>query len=92
MLAKWLGVQVKTTEGGRYTAETNEKFEYLVEADDLAYWDKSNIPALIVLVRLSDSTMYWRPVDVGRPGERRRLDVDKTRDVFTLRQPMPSAA
>lgn len=64
MLGKWIGVQVKTTEGGKYTAETEVKFEYLLDPADLAYWRQSNLSLIIVLVRLSDHSMYWKPVDV----------------------------
>lgn len=83
MLGKWLGIQVKTTEGGKYTAETDTKFEYLLEPADLAYWRQSNLPVIIVLVRLSDHTMFWQQVDAGRLTEPRRLDIDKARDGFT---------
>ena len=41
MLGKWVGVQVKTTEGDKYTAETDARFEYLLDPSDLAYWRQS---------------------------------------------------
>ena len=83
MLGKWVGVQVKTTVGGKYTAETDEKFEYLLDPADLVYWKRSNFPLIIVLVRLSDHTMYWQRVDAGRLNEPRRLDIDKSKDAFS---------
>ncbi|NJC33132.1 hypothetical protein GGR88_000606 [Sphingomonas jejuensis] len=82
MLAKWVGVQVKTTVGGSYTGEDEQRFEYLLEPADLAYWGPSNIPMIIVLVRLSDHTMFWKAVNAGRLDEPRRLDFDKAADVF----------
>lgn len=82
MLGRWVGVQVKTTEDGKYTAETEGKFEYLLDSTDLEYWRQSNIPVIIVLVRLSDCSMYWQQVDAGRLDDPRRLDIDKKRDVF----------
>lgn len=83
MLGKWVGVQVKTTEDAKYTAETEVKFEYLLDPTDLAYWRQSNLPVIIVFVRLSDHTMYWQHVDAGRITEPRRLDIDKRRDAFS---------
>ncbi|MBX9846770.1 MAG: DUF4365 domain-containing protein, partial [Xanthobacteraceae bacterium] len=82
MLAKWVGVQVKTTVGGNYTGEDEHRFQYLVEPADLAYWRQSSIPVIIVLVRLSDDTMFWKSVDAGRVDEPRRLDFDKVKDMF----------
>lgn len=82
MLAKWVGVQVKTTVEGNYTGEDTSSFEKLVEPTDLAYWRQSSIPVIIVLVRLSDNSMFWKAVDAGRLDEPRRLDFDKVRDVF----------
>ena len=82
MLARWIGAQVKATERGRYTAETDIAFEYLLDPSDLAYWSNSNIPVIIVLVRIEDGTMFWKPVGDGRPGEPRRLVFDKVKDVF----------
>jgi hypothetical protein len=83
MLGKWVGVQVKTTEAAKYAAESDTKFEYLLDPKDLAYWRQSNLPVIIVLVRLSDHTMYWQRVDAGRITEPRRLDIDKKSDAFS---------
>jgi hypothetical protein len=81
-LAKWIGAQVKTTETGAYGHENDAGFEYLLKPDDLEYWSGSNIPVIIVLVRLSDNTMYWKPVDAGSFAEPRRLHFDKAHDRF----------
>lgn len=78
----WIGVQVKTTASGVYTREDASRFEYLLEPEDLEYWGPSNIPVIVVLVRLSDNSMFWQRVGAGRPSEPRRLDFDKSRDVF----------
>jgi hypothetical protein len=83
-LAKWIGVQVKTTAGAEYLRETEQGFEYLLNGDDLAYWRTANIPVVIVLVRLSDSSMYWKQVDAQGGQEPRRLRIDKTSDCFDL--------
>ena len=37
-LGKLLGVQVKSTESGKYIRETDRSFEYLLKLDDLVYW------------------------------------------------------
>lgn len=83
MLAKWVGVQVKTTLDGDYTAETDRRFEYLLDPADIAYWRQANIPVIIVLVRLKDQTMFWKAVDAGRMTEPRRLDFEKAKDAFS---------
>lgn len=82
MLANWIGAQVKTTEKEAYTYEDDKGFEFLLKPDDLDYWSGSNIPVIIVLVRLSDSTMFWKAVDAGSTAEPRRLRFDKARDRF----------
>jgi hypothetical protein len=41
-----VAVQVKTTENGRYTAETDDAFEYLCEPADIAYWQQLRIPTM----------------------------------------------
>ena len=82
MLAKWVGVQVKTKEKSRYTAESDVYFEYLLDPSDLAYWQGSNIPVVVVLVRLEDSAMFWKPVASGIAGEARRLVFDKRADGY----------
>jgi hypothetical protein len=82
MLARMIGVQVKTTEGARYAHEDDHGFEYLLNLDDLSYWRGSNIPVIIILVRLSDSSMYWKEVDAGTTGEPRRLRFNKATDCF----------
>ena len=81
-LAKWLGAQVKTTDSDSYSYEDNAGFEYLLKPDDLAYWRGSNIPLIIILVRLSDASMYWKPVDAGEVSEPRRLRFNKAADRF----------
>jgi hypothetical protein len=54
-----------------------------LDPTDLAYWRQSNLPVIIVLVRLSDHSMYWQRIDAGRSNEPRRLDIDKRRDAFS---------
>src|SRR3954471_19584037 len=55
-LGKLLGVQVKSTEGGAYTRESDRSFEYLLKPVDLKYWRTSNVPVIVVLWRKSDAT------------------------------------
>ncbi|MHC2664591.1 DUF4365 domain-containing protein [Bradyrhizobium diazoefficiens] len=82
MLAKWVGAQIKTTESDRYSYEDDNGFQYLLDPDHLVYWRDSNLPLIIVLVRLSTSEMYWKQVDAGAASEPRRLHFDKTADRF----------
>ncbi|MHA7774748.1 DUF4365 domain-containing protein [Roseibium sp. M-1] len=46
-LGKLLGVQVKSSADGKYVRETDQQFEYVIKAADLAYWRKYNIPVII---------------------------------------------
>jgi Domain of unknown function (DUF4365) len=80
MLGKTIAVQVKTTADGRYTGETDASFEYLLRTADLDYWRSSNLPVIIVLLRLSDESFFWKSVDQGVAGEERRLLFDKAAD------------
>ena len=80
--ARWIGVQVKTTDSAAYSYEDATGFEYLLNPDDLAYWRRSSIPVIIVLVRLSDGSMYWKPVLGGDGTEPRRLRFDKAADRY----------
>src|ERR1700730_3281718 len=41
---RFVAAQVKTTDDGIYTAETDQSFEYLMDAKDAEYWRGSNIP------------------------------------------------
>ena len=77
-----IAVQIKTTETGKYTGETEAGFNYLLRSEDLAYWKPSNLPVIIVLHRTSDNTFFWKEV-VGGVGEgERRLQFDKQLDVL----------
>ncbi len=66
-LAQMIAVQVKTTETGRYSGETDDGFSYLLKKKDLAGWKSSNLPVIIVLYRESDETFFWKHVG-DRPG------------------------
>lgn len=84
-LGKLLGVQVKSTEDGSYTRESEQSFEYLLRPDDLKYWRGYNIPVIIVVWRKSDGTAFWKDVTDCVKGEERRLRFDKDADVFDAR-------
>ncbi|MGD9671554.1 MAG: DUF4365 domain-containing protein [Hyphomicrobiaceae bacterium] len=84
-LGKVLGVQVKSTNSGRYIREDDRGFEYILKPDDLAYWRGTNYPVIMVVWRQSDGTAYWKDVSDGVKGEERRLVFDKVADVFDAR-------
>jgi hypothetical protein len=84
-LGKLLGVQVKSTKGGKYIRETDRSFEYLLKPDDLEYWRTTNIPVILVMWRESDGSAYWKEVTDCVRGEERRLRLDKETDVFDAR-------
>src|SRR5262249_11047830 len=73
-----VAVQVKTTEDRRYTAETEAGFEYLCEPNDIAFWQGGSLPVTVVLVRLSDQTLFWKQAPMkGSPTDMdtRRLHI-----------------
>src|SRR5262249_43523665 len=77
--------QVKTRQDRAYTAETETGFEYVCEPEDVAYWQQANLPVIIVLVRLSDNSLYWKLAPSRVPAhdsDARRLRIDKATDRF----------
>jgi hypothetical protein len=81
-LARMIAVQVKTTATARYSSEDDNGFSYLLRPDDLAYWQGSNLPIILVLYRQSDETFFWKAVAVDPKREDRRLYFDKQVDVL----------
>ena len=81
-LARMIAVQVKATEDRKYSNEDATGFTYLLKAEDLSYWNGSNLPVIIVLYRKSDETFYWQSVHDGGGTNDRRLRFSKTEDVL----------
>jgi hypothetical protein len=82
MSGRFVAVQVKTTDDGAYTAETDHGFEYLMDAKDVEYWRGSNIPVVVVIVHLRRNEAWWKSVDDGEGTGERRLRIDKAKDRF----------
>ncbi len=83
-----IAVQVKTREDRPYTAETEDGFEYLCDLDDVAYWQQANLLVIIVLVRLSDTSLYWKPAPSwasAHDPDIRRLHISKAVERFDVR-------
>ena len=80
MLGKTVAVQVKTTAAGKYSREDDTSFDYLLKTADLEYWRDTNLPVIIIVLRLSDQSMFWKDVSAGAPGDERRLTFDKVAD------------
>jgi hypothetical protein len=74
-----VAAQVKTRTGGAYPGETADGFHYLMDDEDIAYWRGANVPVIVVLVRLHDGSIYWKPA----PKTGRRIDIDKHADEMT---------
>jgi hypothetical protein len=58
---------------------------YLCKPEDVAYWQQASVPVIVALVRLSDRSVYWKPVPCHGPvhdPDSRRLRVDKTTDIL----------
>ncbi|MHC4477991.1 MAG: DUF4365 domain-containing protein [Planctomycetota bacterium] len=51
-------VQSKATTG-KFTAETDSRFEYMCRPQDLDYWLSGNIPVILVVSRPSAEEAYW---------------------------------
>ena len=59
-MARMIAVQVKSTDSGRYVAETDDSFTYLLRPQDLDYWKGSNLPVIVGFYRRSDESFYWK--------------------------------
>jgi hypothetical protein len=81
-LARMIAVQVKAKDSGKYSAEDDTGFSYLLRAEDLEYWRPSNLPVIIVLYRRSDETFFWQEVPTGFSAGERKLNFLKSRDVL----------
>ncbi|EGF93797.1 hypothetical protein ABI_00290 [Asticcacaulis biprosthecium C19] len=81
-LARMIAVQVKATEGRKYSNEDAEGFTYLLKGEDLKYWKGSNLPVIVVLYRQSDDTFYWQSIHDGARTADRRLRFSKTTDIL----------
>jgi hypothetical protein len=83
-LARMIAVQVKATGSSLYAAEDETSFTYLLRPDDLAYWQGSNLPIILVLYRQSDDTFFWKEIGVDPKREERRLLFDKRHDILDV--------
>lgn len=81
-LARMIAVQVKATEASGYSSEDDTGFTYLLRPDDLAYWQGSNLPIILVLYRRSDETYFWKEITVDPNREDRKLHFNKQNDVL----------
>lgn len=81
-MARMIAVQIKAKEDGRYAAETDDGFAYLLRRQDLDYWKGSNLPVIVVFYRKSDNSFFWKEVSRDSDQAERRLHIDKTADVL----------
>lgn len=81
-LARMIAVQVKATRSARYSSEDDTGFTYLLRPDDLAYWQGSNLPIILILYRQDDETFFWKEVVVDPKREDRKLHFDKQVDIL----------
>lgn len=82
MTGQLVAAQVKATDDGNYTAETDAGFEYLMDTRDVEYWHSGNLPVIVVLVHLGRREAYWKSADAGTGDGKRRLRIDKAKDRF----------
>jgi len=80
-----LQVQSRAT-SSRFTAETEQSFEYLCEQRDLDYWLSGNVPVILVVSRPANEEAYWVSIKeyFKDPSVRRarRIVFDKRTDRF----------
>ena len=79
---KQIAVQVKTTYDQKYISETEESFSYSCKKADYEYFNSLNLPIIIVIVRLSDSSMYWKVIKNSNATSNRKLIINKKADCF----------
>ena len=76
-------VQSKAT-AGRFPAETETSFHFLLKAADIAYWRGGSNKVIVVCSRPRDGDIWWASVDRVKPpalGRKTwRLDFDKDSD------------
>jgi hypothetical protein len=81
--AQILLCQVKTGETVIFD-ETETEFSWRADPGDLVYWENSNAPVIVIVVRLATHEGWWRAVDEAFPTEAARADrivrFDKARD------------
>jgi hypothetical protein len=81
--AQILLCQVKTGETAIFD-ETDTEFSWRADPGDLVYWENSNAPVIVIVVRLATHKGWWRAVDQAFPTEAARADrivrFDKARD------------
>lgn len=77
-----VAVQVKTRQSGNYTGETESGFEYLMNEEDVAYWNSSNLPVIVVLVHLDREELFWKDARSGTGPGGRRLRINRENDRF----------
>jgi hypothetical protein len=94
-LNRQLGVQSKAR--ARFTAETEDRFEFLCERADIDYWMRSDVPVILVCSHPDESRAWFCCVtdwfvDKKRRAERRiafdkradRFDPSRAMDLFRL--------
>src|SRR2546428_130895 len=82
---RFVAVQIKTRDDRAYDAETDAGFDYLCKPEDVAYWQQASVPVIVALVRLSDRSVYWKPVPCHGPvhdPDIRRLRIGQTADIL----------
>src|SRR4051812_26488096 len=49
--------------------ETDEGFTWTASEGDLSYWENSNLPVIVIIVRTDPDEAWWRAVDEAFPDE-----------------------
>jgi hypothetical protein len=78
-------VQVKGTRD-RFPGESDEAFTYILKADHMAYWQRSNVPVLLVCVSIARQQAWWKRLDEAfedpKVRAKRAVMFDKVADRF----------
>lgn len=92
-----ISVQSKATQG-KFTAETDQTFTYMVEERDLEYWLGGNLPTILIRSRPDTGESYWVWIDEyfkdpdRRKGRKIEFDKEKNRFDKTAREALVEIA
>ncbi|AGY57938.1 DUF4365 domain-containing protein [Gloeobacter kilaueensis] len=80
-------VQSKTWKN-KFTAETDDKFEWTCDAADIDYWMQGNAPVILVVIRLESEEAYWVSIKDRftdqKARQKRKIYFDKNKDKFDI--------
>lgn len=81
-------IWVQSKVARRFPGENDERFHFVCDPADVAYWGEANVPVILVCSHPDSNEAWWLPVSElfgdAMTRARRRVDFDKRRDRFDL--------